>query len=128
MCSQCSGLCQVAPPIPGRRPSSVPRLPECCPGHRSQGHRWQALLPAGHQPRALDAENGILDPVCQTASHSATQQLFPWCSSYEPQAHTTWGGKVLLGASVSLWSLLSPEALNTKSRDHVSSLSYNGHV
>ena len=49
-----------------------PLLPQHGPGHRPQGHHSQALLPAGHQPRAPGAEDGTLDPVRQTTSHGAT--------------------------------------------------------
>lgn len=72
-------MCSLAlRPLPGGTTHSwtqtrfCPWLPQCGPGHRPQGHGWQALLPAGHQPRAPGAEDGTLDPVSQTTSHGAT--------------------------------------------------------
>lgn len=122
-------MCSLAlRPLPGGTTHSwaqtqfCPWLPQCGPGHRPQGHCWQVLLPAGHQPRAPAVEDGTLDPVRQTTSHGPT-----WAATVSMVFRGKGLGATSLGtvwASVSPRSLLSAEALGIvqEIRSHASAV------
>ena len=125
-------MCSLAlRPLPGGTAHSWAQtqfcswLPQCSPGHRPQGHRWQALLPAGHQPRAPAIEDGTLDPVCQTASHGPT-----WAATVSMVFRGKGLGATSLGTVWACLPLVPPQHCSTghSPRDPVSCLSCEGYL